>query len=189
LREFLAKRPPHEQDEFRRVLDAGEDLLKIVATVHPTKDGHLGFLRIAREQFGFLNELGFKVVNEEPTQIRFSSGSIYLELSHSVNPWLSCSFGPDVPDTHSYWIQDLLYMCGDERYRSLPERLDLNTGQTTMEWFSFIADCFREYGRPILSNDETALKQIATAQAKRDGEYAREMELKYGRQAPDVRTN
>lgn len=181
LREILAKRTPQEQVEFRRVLDAGEELLHIVAAVPLPKDGHLGFLRIAREQFGFLIELGFNVVNEEPTEIRFSSGSVYLEISHSVNPWLSCSFGEDVPDPQSFWIHDLLYLNGDERYKSLPEQLDLNTEASTAKWFAFLAECFRNYGRPILRNEDGALQKIAGAQAKRDREYAREMELRYGR--------
>lgn len=181
LREFVAKRPTQEQDEFTHVLDSGEELLKIVATFHPPKDGHLGFLRIVREHFAFVEQdLNFKTVQEEPTQIRFSSGAVYLELSHAVNPWMSCTFGPDVPNPPSFWIHDLLYMTGDDRYKTLPEQLDLNTEETTAEWFSFLATCFREYGRPILANDQTALTQIAVAQAKRDGEYAREMELKYG---------
>jgi hypothetical protein len=180
LRELLAKRSPQDQDDFRRLLDAGEELLNIVATVQPPKDGHLGFLRIVREQFNFLRLSGFKTVSEEPTEIRFSSGNIYLELSHSVNPWLSCSFGPDVPNPPSYWIHDLLYLNGDERYRTLPEQLELNSEYATTDWFAFLAECFRKYGRPILNNEEGAVKQIAAAQAKRDGDYVREMELKYG---------
>jgi hypothetical protein len=180
LRELLAKRSPQDQDDFRRVIDAGEEVLNIVATVQPPKDGHLGFLRIVREQFDFLRLSGFKTVSEEPTEIRFSSGDIYLELSHSVNPWLSCSFGPDAPSPPSYWIHDLLYLNGDERYRTLPERLELNSESATADWFAFLAECFRKYGRSILSNEEGAVKQIAAAQAKRDGEYVREMELKLG---------
>src|SRR5215472_11500796 len=71
LREFLAKKPPEEREEFSRVLDAGEELLKIVSGVQPPKDGHLGFLRMVREEFGFIeSDFGFKVVQEEPTQIR-----------------------------------------------------------------------------------------------------------------------
>ncbi len=185
LREFLAKRPPEKRSEFGRVLDAGEELLKIVSGVMPPKDGHLGFLRIIRAEFGFLeSDFGFKVVQEEPTQIRFSSGDIFLELSHSVNPWLSCSFGPDVKDGPSYWIHDLLYLNGDERYKALPQRLDLDSEETTVQWFGFVAECFRRYGRQILSNADAVLQQLAAAQAKRDDEYVREMEMKHGPSTP-----
>lgn len=184
LREYLAKRPLQEQGEFCRVLDAGEQLLNIVAAVQPPKEGHLGFLRIVREQFGFVeSEFGFKVAQEEPTELRFSSGSVYVELSHSVNPWLSCSFGPDVPDAPSFWIHDLLYLHGDEHYKTLPERMELNSEQETAAWFGFVAECLRTYGDAILSNGADVFQQLADAQSKRDNELAREMEMKYGRTA------
>lgn len=182
LREFLNTKTKTEQEAYEPLLQTGGALLAIVGEIQPPKDGHLGFLRFVREQFAFLtNQFGFFESACEPTSIRFSSGSVYVELSHSVNPWLSCQFGPDrqQPDGHCFGIHDLLYVNHDDRYKSLPERLELMSEAETENWFSFLADIFKQYGRPVLSNEPGAFPLLAGAQAERDAAFVRAMELKH----------
>jgi hypothetical protein len=151
-----------------------------VETVRPPKDGHFGFLRSVRDQFVFLEiDFGFSEVNHQSTSIRFSSGSVYMELNHDFQPWSSCEFGPEASEAH-FWIQDLLYLNQDERYKTLPERLELDTEAETESWITFMADIFKRYGSPVLSNRPGIFEELTKAQAARDAAFVREMELKYG---------
>ncbi|MGA2834521.1 MAG: hypothetical protein ABSE55_15750 [Terracidiphilus sp.] len=180
LREILQNKPVGDRLEYEQLLNTGEELLKIVGEVQPPKDGHLGFLRIVRSLFEFLQtEFDFSVVGEGPTCLRFSSGAVYLELKHSIDPWMSCGFGPEPEDSKTFWIHDLLYLNHDERYRVLPDRLEMNTELEIEDWFGFLASVFKQYGFPILRNSPEIFKALTEAQAERDAAYVHEMDLKY----------
>ncbi len=128
LREHLQRKSLSEEHEFGLLLDSGEALLRIVETVKPPKDGHLGFLRIVREQFHFLqSEFGFVTADEQPTSHSSVQRPFILETARSTGRSLSCSFGLNAASPPTFWIEDLLYLNHDERYLSLPERLDLDT--------------------------------------------------------------
>jgi hypothetical protein len=181
LQEILRNRPVEDRREYGPLLTTGGELLKIVGQVEPPKDGHLGFLRIVRGLFGFLQtEFEFAVFDEQPTSLRFSSDAVYLELAHSINPSLSCGFGPVTPGEKTFWIDDLLYQNHDERCWTLPDRLEMNTELEVENWFGFLAGVFKQYGSPVLRNDPGIFKALTEAQAERDAVYARMMEQKYG---------
>jgi len=181
LQRILESKSPDEQRIYAPILKAGNELIKIVATVQPPVDGHLGFLRIVRELFSFLRtELNFEEVEAQPAWIRFSSGVVYVELQHSISPFMTCSFGLESTESKCFWIEDLLYLNHDEKYRSLPERLEMNSEAEIEKWFGFLAEVFKRYGSPVLENRPGVFDALDAAQAERDAAYGREMELKYG---------
>jgi hypothetical protein len=182
LQGVLGGKSADVQRAYVAILKMGSEILKIVGAVTPPKEGHLGFLRIVRAHFGFLEtEFDFSVVDEQPGSIRFSSGSVYLELDGlAMDPWLSCSFGNESPNPRDFWIHDLLYLNHDERYHSLPERLEMNTEAGVESWFKLLALIFRQYGSPVLQNRPGIFSALFEAQAERDAAYSREMELKHG---------
>jgi hypothetical protein len=184
LQRLLEHKSPEEQKEYGSVLKAGSELGEIVGKVQPPVDGHLGFLRTIRRLFGFLPvDFGFTEAEVQPASIRFSSGAVYLEFDGlALEPWSSCSFGLESPKPRDLRIQDLLYLNHDERYRTLPGRLDMTTEDKIEDWFRFIAEIFRQYGSPVLENRPGIFTELADAQAERDVAYAREMELKFGAQ-------
>jgi hypothetical protein len=183
LQKIVEGKSLDEQRKYAPVLRAGGELIEIVGSVQPPTDGHLGFLRIVRALFSFLRaDFHFNEMGTEPTSIRFSSGAVYLELGLAMDPWMSCSFGIESQKPHNFWIHDLLYLNHDERYRTLPERLMLNSEAEIEKWFGFLAEVFRQYGSPVLENRPGAFDALTAAQAERDAAYAREMELKYGSQ-------
>jgi len=49
-------------------------------------------------------------------------------------------------------------------------------------WFKFLAGVFKQYGHDVLSNQPGIFEKLAKAQAKRDPEYTREMDCRYGDQ-------
>jgi hypothetical protein len=180
LREILQQKSTSEQQEFGPLLDAGAELLNVVEAVKPPEEGHLGFLHIVREQFKFLqSEFGFAIADEQPTSIRFSSGAVSLELAHSINRSLSCQFALDVNGAQTFWIDDLLYLNHDERYLSLPERLELDTEEETEGWFKFLAQVFQQYGEPLFQNAPGSFDELKQAQAERDAAYVQEMNRKH----------
>ena len=67
--------------EYGPQLNTGGEILEIVGAVQPPSDGHLGFLRVIRQYFRFLQtDYGFAITDEQPTSMRFSSGAVYVEL-------------------------------------------------------------------------------------------------------------
>lgn len=125
-------------------------------------------------------EYGFAVTDEQPTGVRFSSGAVYVKLECSNNPSLSCSFGPETRKGTAFWIDDLLFLCGDSRYRTLPQSLKLDTEVDVESWFRFVADVFRQYGHAVLSNQPGVFARLERAQAERDAEYVAAMNEKHG---------
>jgi hypothetical protein len=184
LKSILAGKPTAAQVKFGPLLSVGEGILQVVGAVEPPKDGHLGFLRIARECFQFLlADFDFLVAEEQPTELKFSSGKVYLELAYSSDPWMSCRFGPESSRQGHFWIHDLLYMQGDQRYRTLPEKIAMSSETEVREWFRFIADVFKQYGREVLGDQPGIFDRLGQAQAQRDAEYAATMSALHNRES------
>jgi hypothetical protein len=181
LRELLQRRSSEERRKYAPILDNSEKLLQFVKTVQPPKDGHLGVLRVIRDRFQFLQaDHNFAITDTEPTGIRFSSGAVYLKLECIENPVLSCSFGPESNPVQTFWINDLLFLNRDFRYRELPDELRLDTQREVESWFGFLASIFKQYGTPVLTNEPGVFTRLVQAQAERDAEYVHEMNLKFG---------
>lgn len=178
---LLRAKPAEAQVKFGPLLSTGGEILQIVEGVHPPKDGHLGFLRTVRECFQFLQtDFGFSVANEQPTSLEFSSGAVYLELECALNPWMSCQFGPESAERKHFSIQDLLFLYGDQQYRTLPEKLAMNTEGKVEDWFRFVAGLFRQYGGEVLRNEPGIFDRLAQAQTQRDEEFVAAMNEQHG---------
>ncbi len=142
-------------------------------------DGHLGVLRIIRGHFDFLfDDYAFTVVDEQPTQMRVASGAVAIKLGWATQATLSFSFSR--AERRDFWIEDLLYLFGDQRYQSVPQAIQLNTESDVDEWFRFIASVLRQYGDELLRDNPGAFDRLAGAQIKRDAEYVAMMNEKYG---------
>ncbi|HEY1528418.1 MAG TPA: hypothetical protein VGH51_19505 [Candidatus Angelobacter sp.] len=181
LADLLRKRPAEDQQRYAKIFGEAEQILRFAETIQPSRDGHLGVLRIIRKQFGFLTtDYHFRVAHQKPTGMRFSSGTVYVNLEWAKEYSSSCSFGAESNPTKSFWIDDLLFMHGDERYRTLPEDLALNTERDVENWFKVLADIVKQYGRDVLSNQPGIFEKLAKAQAQRDREYTEEMNRLHG---------
>ena len=136
LQVILRNKPADGQLKYGPLLDIGGEILKTVGAVQPSEDGHLGFLKIVRQYFGFLQtDYNFSIVDEQPTLVRFSSGTLYVRLKYSNDSWDSCLFGPQLPEKLHFSIYDLLFLNHDERYRTLPRKLAMNTEREVETWF------------------------------------------------------
>jgi hypothetical protein len=181
LEKVLEGRSAKEQTKYAPLLNTGGEILQIVGAVKPPRDGHLGFLRIVRGCFSFLQvDYGFSITDEQPTSARFSTDAVYVKLEYSHDPWSSCLFGPESPETKHFSIADLLFLNHDERYRSLPQKIALASESEVETWLKFLADVFRQYGRAALSNEPGVFERLAKAQSARDEEYRLEMERLHG---------
>jgi hypothetical protein len=183
LESILRGKPSEAQLTYGPLLSTGGKILQIVEGEQPAKDGYLGFLRTVRECFQFLrSDFGFSVTDEQPTSLEFSSGAVYMELDCAHNPWMSCLFGPESAERKHFSIQDLLFLHGDQRYRTLPEKLTMNTEGEVEDWFRFVAGIFRQYGSEVLSNQPGIFDRLMQAQTQRDAEFVAFMNEKYGTQ-------
>ncbi|HSY32744.1 MAG TPA: hypothetical protein VLA42_12200 [Verrucomicrobiae bacterium] len=178
---LLQEKFPEERQKYVSLFSTSEELLQSVGMAQPREEGHRGFLKITGKHFQFLlSAYNFSVVDTQPTQLCFTSGAVYLELGFIENPSLSCVFGPATDRQQIFWIHDLLFMNGDQRYKDLPQKLSLDTEVDIEPWFGFVAGVFKQYGHPVLSNEPGILGRLSKAQAERDDEYAREMDHKFG---------
>jgi hypothetical protein len=179
LRGLVSTRPEIERARHSSLLDRAEELLHEVGRVSLPPDGHLGVLKVIRRDFDFLfHEYGFNVVDEQPTEMRLASGAVVIELGWATQS--SLSFSLSRAERGDFWIEDLLYLYGDQRYRSVPQDIQLNTELEVDEWFRFIASALRQYGDELLRDNPGAFDRLAEAQKQRDAEYVTMMNEKYG---------
>ena len=178
LRDVVNSRFEEKRERYVFLLDRSEAMLREIAQIPLPPDGHLGVLKSIRHHFGFLfRQYGFGVMEEEPTGMRLRSGIVIVDVSWAVSSSLSFCLSRD---DRNYWIEDLLYLGGDKRYQSVPQRIELNTAAEVDSWLQFISDVLREYGDEQLRNSPGAFERLDRAQAQRDAEYAAMMNAKYG---------
>jgi hypothetical protein len=167
---------------YTAAVDSGVEILKFLLTIQPPADGHLGVLRIVKAHFGFLlTDYRFTVKLEEPTGYCFSSGEVYLNIGWATTPDLSCSFGPESQPELTFWINDLLFLYGDSRYATVPEKLNLTTEREVQHWIKFLSSVFREYGSEVLLNQRGIFERLRDAQNRRDQEFQKLMDESYGK--------
>lgn len=165
--------PPEEQAQYLNVLGAAPILFKALESVPLVAEGYLGTIAVLKAQFAFLEwSYRFRVLQEDPTGIRYSSGAVYVELQCSIDPVFSCSFGPERENGISFWIEDLLFLHGDREYRTFGMNTHLDTKDQVQEWFSHLAHIWKHYGREVLTNQLGIFDRLKEAQALRDQEYA-----------------
>jgi hypothetical protein len=177
LRKAIVEKPIDQQDQYLTVLDLSKEVLDRLESIQPNKDGYLGTLKVLRDTFGFLQtDYAFRVTKTSPMGMRYSSGAVYVELQHSEDPTLSCSFGPESEDEISFWLDDLLFLSGDQRYHSLQNHDSPQTEEQVRTWFSYLASIWRQYGGSVLTNRPGIFDRLKEAQARRDLEHAMAME-------------
>ena len=180
LENAARSRTRKEIAEYEQVFQAGRQLLQQLRRIPLPPDGYLGVLKAIRDDFGFLqDEYGFRVVDEQPNGMKFASDSVYIHLQHAKKSSLSCSFGR-ARERSSFYLEDLLYMHGDERYRAVPDEPALDTEAAVARWFAFVAEVLRTFGGGVLRGEDTAYTRLAEAQKQRDKEYVQRMERLYG---------
>jgi hypothetical protein len=187
LRAELGKRTAEFAIQYRPVFDASVQLLSLAREVDPSKTGYHDFRAIVTEQFAFLLvNYGFAIVQEEPVKVRFSSGKVFVQLACVRYVSSSCSFGSESDHDRLFWIDDLLYMHGDERYKSLSNEVMLDEPNATEEWFTSLAGMCRQYGHDVFVDRPGIFEKLAMAQKARDAEYSEEAERRYGPGGSDV---
>jgi hypothetical protein len=180
LRIEAEKQSQADRLEYQSVYDLAQQILREMGKVVPPQDGHLGVLRIIREEFAFLHaDFGFTAETKKPTGMRFSSGSVYVNLEYAKRRTLSCSFGPESNLDTVFGIADLLFLFGDQGYKE-PEEITLATEKDVESWFKYLADVFKRYGQEILTNEPGIFDKLTTAQNEKDQEYIRQMDERYG---------
>jgi hypothetical protein len=179
LRYIVSTRTEDDQKLYLSVLDQAENLLHQIAQTPLPANGHLGVLKAIRIHFEFLfSQYGFIVSDEQPTGVILTHGRVVAEVSCAT---LSClSFALSRTDLRQFWIEDLLYLYADPRYRSVPRALSLNSESDVDQWLRFLSGVLRQYGDELLRDEPGAFEQLAHAQSQRDAEYAAEMNAKYG---------
>ncbi len=168
---------PSKQQAYASLFATSAVLLENLKSVLPSDIGHLGVVRAIRREFTYLEtDYGLIATNDLPIGARYSSGSVYVHLEYARKPWMSCRFGPEPEGEHFFAIDDLLFLYGDLRYKSLPEDLFLDSERDVDEWFRFLAGIFRKYGTEFLTDAPGIIERLGKAQSQRDAEYAREMD-------------
>lgn len=171
--QMIQELPSEARLKYLNVLTASRQLLICLERIQPDEDGYLGTLSAIRGEFDFLQSAyNFRIVQAEPTGIRYSSGAVYIELQYSIDPSLSCSFGPEGEREVSFWIDDLLFVAGDERYRTFHSQKTPLTKADVHVWFTYLAGIWKDHGRDVLTNRPGIFDRLAEAQRLRDAEYA-----------------
>jgi len=176
---FWAAKDQEELERYQPLLKAAHEMIQQTAEIPLDPDGHLGVLKTIRKHFGWLLEQnGFTIADEQPTGVCLTCGPVFLELAWATQSSLSFSLTRD--KVIHFWLEDLLFLHGDDRYRTVPSSLDLKTELDVESWFSFVSGVLRKYGQDLLTDQAEAWSRLAAAQSKRDAEYIAMMNAKYG---------
>jgi hypothetical protein len=175
LQAIVSRRSLDDQRRCAPLFEAAERIIRVAEARLPPKDGYLGFLRVARQQFGFLeSEHGFDIVDVEPTSIRFSSGKVYVELDCTDHIESSCSFGPESKPNVNFWLSNLLFLHDDQRYLDFREEVELGTEAAVERWFIFAAALFKQFGSDVIANAPGIFERLQEARDRRDRELTEE---------------
>jgi hypothetical protein len=112
-----------------------------------------------QDAFAFLATHGFTRVSSSPSRVRYESGSVYLELSHSGRDGeVAISFGPLGTDEEFSFT---LYL------RSVNPKLEHELGERLAYSRKELRDCLdklsaalQEEGRPILAGDPQMFERM-----------------------------
>jgi len=179
LREILSHRGEQDAGQYQPLLNTAEAFLQQLEQVPLPCDGHLGVLRVVREQFRWLfDQYGFTIKEEEPTGACLASGRVSIELKWATASSLSFALTND--NTRHFWLEDLLYLHRDSRYSTVPNSLSLRTGEDVESWFRFVSSVLQQYGPELLTDQAGSWERLSQAQSQRDAEYAAMMNAKYG---------
>ena len=177
---FWVAKDQQELERYQPLLDTAHEMMKQIAEIPPATGGHLGVLKAIRKHFGFLLvQFGYCIADEQPTGVCLTSGRVSLELAWATQSSLSFALARD--QAKHFWLEDLLFLHGDSRYRTVPTSLDLKTERDVESWFGFVSSVLRRYGQDLLTDQDEAWSRLAEAQSKRDAEYVAQMNAKYGR--------
>lgn len=181
LQEFASRRSLDDQRRCVPLFEVGERLIRIAEAREYPKQGYLDFLNVTRQQFGFLQpEYGFRVVNENATSIRFSSGHVYVQLECLGFIGDTCMFGPEPGSDVHFWLSDLLFLHGDQRYLDFREDTRLVETKAAVEhWFTCAATILKQLGKDVVANVPGVFERLQEAQDRRDQEYTEEMNRLY----------
>jgi hypothetical protein len=115
----LRNRSLEDRQYYAPIFEVAQQIILIGQAVKLSKDGHLGSVIAIRKQFSFLeSDYGFKAVEKQPAGMRFSSGVIFIEIEWAAAASLSFSFGLEENPNYYFFIEDVLYMYQDQRYRT-----------------------------------------------------------------------
>lgn len=179
LRDIVSIRAEDDRKQYLPLLNRAENLARQIAQIPIPVDGHLGVHKVIRTRFDFLfDHYGFSVADEEPISFRLTCGAVVVELGWATQSSLSFSMRRD--NLGDFWVEDLLYLHGDQRYKSVPQAIHLNSEAVVDEWFQFISAALRRYGDDLLRDIPGAFDRLAHAQSQRDAEYVTRMNDKYG---------
>jgi hypothetical protein len=109
--------------------------------------------------------------------MRLACGAVVVELGWATQSSLSFSIRRD--SLGDFWVEDLLYLHGDERSQSIPQAIHLNSEAAVDEWFRFISAVLRRYGDDLLRDILGAFDRLAQAQSERDAEYVRRINTEH----------
>jgi len=180
LKDMSGGQPHEEKQDYDSIFEIGNEILGAVAATLPSKDGHMGILRIIRTNFAFLEtECGFVVVDQQPLGMKYSSGSVWIDLEYAERTNQCCTFGPEPRDGGIFWPEDLLFMCGDPRYREVQKERVLENTSDLETWFKVLAGIWRTSGRDVLASRPGIFDQLADAQKQRAAELASAMDAQY----------
>jgi hypothetical protein len=170
---------------YADIFAAADAVLEYAKGIKNAPDGYLGVLRTIRRRFSFVvTKYHFVVVDQDSLGLRFSSSDVYLDLRWATHYSLSCSFGRKSDPANIFDIADLMFLYADQRYRTLPDELRLETEADVERWFEFVAEILETYGDDLFRNRAGFFERLLTAQKQRDLEHTQEMDRLYGHRSP-----
>jgi hypothetical protein len=137
----------------------------------PARPG-LGFVRVVREAFAFLEGAGFAVVSEEPTFVRYESPTAFVNVFHGRGSYeLGIEFGRwvEVDDERveqKFPLADVIALTNDLGEVGF-QSFTATTRQAVAAFVPRLAAWAREFGHEALGGDRTVFELLSATSAAR----------------------
>jgi len=141
----------------------------------------LGFREAVLSSFKFLNDAGFRPVEQETTLVRYESPEAFVNVYHGRASFeLGAEIGRLKHPLEKLTVYDIVAWAGAEKTEGLGQHVafQVSSRKGVQEFVPKLASLIEKYATPLLLGDGAAYDSALEIQSERTKEYERDLNLK-----------
>jgi hypothetical protein len=141
----------------------------------------LGFGEAVLSSFKFLNDAGFRPVEQEITLVRYESPEVFVNVYHGRASFeLGVEIGRLKHPSEKLTVYDIIAWAGAEKTEGFGQHVafQVSSRKGVQEFVPKLAALIKKYASPLLRGDGAAYDSALEIQSERAKEYERDVNLK-----------
>ena len=145
----------------------------------------LGLSVAVKSSFSFLKNLGFRLVDQKTTFVRYESPKIFVDVYHGRASYeLGVEIGRISQPSDKVTLQDLVYFAGAEKAEGFGKHVmfQVSSPEGVEECMPKLARLVEKYGKPFLINDAAAYTKVFEYKLNARDRYQKDVRLRQVRE-------